>query len=320
MKNKKFKIVSLFSGSGGLDLGFIQAGFDIIWACDIDKSACETYKKNIGDHIHNIDITKLNIKDIPDGDIIIGGSPCQGFSNANRTNHFLDNPKNMLVKEYIRIVKGKQPKIFVLENVPQIITAGKGLFLKEIKDELNEYKITYKILNSVDYGVAQERRRAIIIGSKIGSIEHPKSNINTYKTVRQAFEGLNNDIPNQLDYSKPKKTTIEYMKYVRQGGNFKDIPIELRPKGNHSNLYKRLHYDRPSITITNPRKSALTHPEENRILTIRECARIQSFPDNFIFYGNLAEKQQQVANAVPLLLSYNIALQILNKIEEVNYE
>jgi len=226
----------------------------------------------------------------------------------------------MMVKEYIRIVKGKQPKILVLENVPQLLSCGEGSFLNEIINELSEYEITYKVLNSSAYGVAQERKRAIIIGSKIGKIEHPINSLHIYKTVKQAFEGLNDSIPNQLDYSISKAATIERMEYVTQGGNWRDIPLELRTKGTHSDLYKRIELNKPSITISNPRKSVMIHPTENRILSVRECARIQSFPDDFIFYGTLSDKQQQIANAVPPQLGFVIAEALVKHIESLHID
>lgn len=303
-------IVSLFSGVGGLDLGFIQEGFNIVWANDFDRSACETYRRNIGNHIYHGDITEVSPDDIPDCDMIIGGSPCQGFSNANRTTHFLDNPKNLMVREFIRIVKAKLPIIFVLENVPQILTAGDGQFFDEICDELSDYKVTAKVMDSSEYGVPQARKRAIIIGCLYGSITHPLPTYTQPRTVKDAFKGLDDSLPNQKDYSKSTETNVRLMQYVPQGGNIFSIPENERPRGSHSSRFKRLKEDRPSITITNPRKSIIIHPNENRILSIRECARIQSFPDDFVFYGNLADKQQQVANAVPPLLGKVIAEEI----------
>lgn len=313
------KVVSLFSGCGGLDLGFIRHGFEVVWANDFNKAACDTYSKNIGNHIVHVDITQIKSEDIPDCDIIIGGSPCQGFSNSNRQDNFLDNPKNFLVREYIRIVKDKNPKIFVLENVPQIITAGNGKFVKEIINELNTYDIKVKVLNSADYGSGEKRKRAIFIGSRIGEINYPLK-INKTKTVKECFEGLTDETPNQKDITKSADLLIEKMSHVPQGGNWRDVPKELWVdswyKGKtHSSVHKRLNLNEPSITITNFRKSYITHPTENRILSVREAARIQGFPDDFVFYGGLSEKQQMVANAVPVELAEAIAKQIKETVE-----
>jgi len=291
-------------------LGFKRQGFNIEWAVDFNKAACLTYKNNIGNHNICDDIRNINSADIPDCDMVIGGSPCQGFSNANRHTHYLDNPKNFLVKEYIRIVKDKQPKIFVLENVPQLLSCGNGQFIDEIKLQFSDYDINYKILCASDYGVPQMRRRTIVIGSKIGEIYHPIKSVSKYKTVSEAFAGLTNDIPNQLDYTHSKQSTIDRMKYIPQGGNFKNLPIEFQKEKMHSDIFRRLDLSKPSVTIANPRKQILLHPTENRILSVRECARIQSFPDDFVFYGNLSDKQQQVADAVPPLMSEAIAKEI----------
>lgn len=196
--------------------------------------------------------------------------------------------------------------VFVIENVPQLLTKGKQ-FVEEIKERLSGFEITINKVNSAHYGSAQVRERAIIIGSKIGKIELPKPIVRLYKTVRQAFEGLTDSTPNQLDYSKSGEEVKERMSYVQPGGNFKDIPEHLRGKGVHSNSYKRLEWDKQSITIANPRKSCVMPPEGNRILSVRECARLFDLPDSFKFVGTLANKQQMIANAVPLTLATAIA-------------
>lgn len=314
-------VCSLFAGSGLLDKAFMDAGFDVIFALEIDKEACETYKYNIGNHIVQADITKFDKSRIPSSTVMIGGSPCQGFSNSNRYTHFLDNPKNLLVREYINSVKAnKECKVFVLENVPQLLTAGDGQFLNEIKEELSDFEITSSVLCSADYGDPQLRDRAIVIGSKIGKIDLPEPTVQpgNYMTVRQAFEGLHDSIPNQLDFSKPKDETLERMKYVPQGGNIYDIPENIRPNGKHSDLYKRLMWDKASITIVNVRKATILHPVLNRILSIRECARLFGLKDSFIFKGTLASMQQQIANAVPWHLGYAVANSVKTAISKFN--
>ncbi|HZH59429.1 MAG TPA: DNA cytosine methyltransferase [Metabacillus sp.] len=153
-------------------------------------------------------------------------------------------------------------------------------------------------MSSAEFGDPQDRKRAFIIGSRLGEkIELPKPSLTKrlFKTVREAFQNLNPFIPNQQDYSKAKPITMERIKHVQQGGNVKDIPEEIRPKGQHSDMYKRLEWDKPSITIVNPRKAMLLHPTENRILSIRECCRLFSLPDNFIFKGSLSAMQESIA-------------------------
>ena len=302
------RLVSLFSGAGVLDKGFIDQGFNPQIALEIEKDMVDTYKHNLGNHIRQADISKYDIGTIPDGEVLIGGTPCQDFSNANRiSGKILDSPKNLLIRKYIEVAKHmKSLKVFVLENVTPLLTKGKK-FVNEIKESLSDFAISINKVNSVDFGSAQSRERVIIIGSKIGKIELKKPLLNVYKTVRQAFAGLTDKISNQLDFSKPKPETIFKMSFVKPGGNFKDIPEEYRGNGCHSNLFKRLEWDKPSITIANPRKSNILHPEKNRILSVRECARLFDLPDTFEFIGKLSSKQQMIANSVPLKLATAIA-------------
>jgi DNA (cytosine-5)-methyltransferase 1 len=322
------KAISLFSGAGVLDQGFVEEGFEIALAIEKDPEACETYRYNFGDHIVNEDITKFDFSKFNEigAPVMFGGSPCQGFSNSNRYTNFLDNPNNILVRYFIEAIKAnKHCKFFVLENVPQILTAGDGQFRDEIISELSEFKITTGIINAADMGSAQHRKRAIFIGSKIEKLELPKPILKPeeYVTVGEAFAGLNDSIPNQLDYSKGKADTIERMKHVPQGGNWRDIPDELKTDGmltgkTHSSVYKRLREDEPAITITNVRKSNITHPTENRSLTIRECARLFGLPDTFVFKGSKSSMQQQICNAVTVHFARNAAKILMIAIQQCN--
>ena len=316
------KVVSLFSGAGLLDKGFLDSGFEIVFGTDISEEACLTYSKNIGEHIKNADIRDLDLKAIPKAPIMVGGSPCVKYSNSNRRTNInkqlheaeriLDIEDNILLRKYIEAVKtNDECVVFVHENVGQISTIGDGQLIEEIKEELKDFEISTTILNGADYG-PQSRNRSIIIGSKIGKIDIKKPLLHAVRTVRQAFEGLTEQTPNQKDYSVGKPLTLERMKYVPQGGNVYNIPEELRPSGQHSDYFKRLEWDKPSITIVNPRKSMILHPELNRILSVRECARLQGLSDDFIFYGSLSSKQLQVCNGVP----YGMACAIANTIKE----
>lgn len=322
------KVISLFSGAGLLDKGFVNAGFDVIWANEISAEACLTYSKNIGDHIVNADIIELDLEKTPRAPFVIGGSPCILYTNSNRNTNInkklqeaeriLDIPANILLRKYIEAVKvNDECMVFVHENVGQLNTIGDGRLLEEIREELPEFEITTSILNAADYG-PQERKRSIIIGSKIGEIDIPRPVVHAYTTVRDALKGLNDNssIPNQKDFSKPKPLTLERMSYVGQGENVLAISEEIRPSGKHSDYFKRLEWDKPSITIVNPRKSMILHPEENRILSVRECARLQGLDDNFTFYGSLGSKQQQVCNGVQVNLAYAIATRIKEYVEK----
>ncbi|MDO5759916.1 MAG: DNA cytosine methyltransferase [Bacteroidota bacterium] len=209
------KVVSLFSGAGGMDLGFKNAGFDIIWANDFFKEAVETYKKNIGDHIVLGDITKISSGDIPDGaDVIIGGFPCQGFSIAN-IKRSMEDKRNFLYKEMLRIIKDKLPKYFVAENVKGLISMENGGVIKMIIKDFENlgYKVDYKILNAAEYGIPQMRERVLIIGNREG-----KSN---------PFPKITHYIDNKVKGLKPAPTTeqtIGFLADVRLSNN----PIELK--------------------------------------------------------------------------------------------
>jgi DNA (cytosine-5)-methyltransferase 1 len=316
------KVISLFSGAGLLDRSFVDLGYEIIFATDFSKDACETYSKNIGNHIKTANILTLDLTEIPSAPILIGGTPCVRLSNSNRKSNLnknlhkneriLDNPYNNLLKQYINIIKlDKECLVFIHENVGQLNTIGNGDLMSEIKKELSDFEITTGVLNSADFGSAQLRKRSILIGSKIGKIELPKPIIHAVRTVRMALEGLHDNIPNQLDYSIPKASTLQRIQSVPEGGNVYSIPLEIRPGSKHSDYFKRLEWDKSSITIVNPRKAMLIHPKEHRILSVRECARLQGLKDNFIFYGTLPNKQLQVCNGVPYELGYAIAKKVV---------
>lgn len=168
--NKKHKIVSLFSGCGGLDLGFIQQGFEVIWANDFFKEAVETYKYNIGNHIVFGDITQIPSEEIPnDFDVLLGGFPCQGFSIANNKRS-MEDERNFLYKELLRVLKDKQPKFFVAENVKGILSMQKGKVIEMIVNDFKAlgYEVEYRLLKASDYGVPQHRERVVIIGNRLG--------------------------------------------------------------------------------------------------------------------------------------------------------
>ena len=315
------EVLSIFSGSGMLDKGFKDNGFKFIRAIDIDNDTCKTYRHNIGDIVYCDDVTNTDLLTLPKTPIVIAGIPCHKFSSANRVDNvcMLKNPKHILVEKFIEIIElNDMCKVFMIEEVPQLLTACKGKFLKEITSRLNDYKISYGVLNASHFGNAQNRKRAIIIGSKIGEIKLPEGNPYNITTVRQVLNDLHNSIPNQLDFTRPSEKYLKRVKYIPQGGNYSNVPESIRPKGRHSNLYKRLSYDDLSITIVHPRKSKITHPIEDRILSVRECARLQGMSDDFIYKGSLNSKQQQVCNGVPYQLSTAIAKVIKKAIELFN--
>ena len=193
MKKTKLKVLSLFAGAGGMDLGFKNAGYDIIWANDIDADSVKTYQRNIGDHIYHGDIEKIRNNKIPsDIDIVIGGFPCQGFSIANKSRH-IDDSRNKLYKQMLRIIKDKKPKYFVAENVAGILNLGKGAVIQKIIKDFKSlgYKVDYKLLNAADYGVPQSRKRVFIIGNRLGlENPYPKQTHQIPSTKKTLFDDM----------------------------------------------------------------------------------------------------------------------------------
>ncbi|MBQ9303323.1 DNA cytosine methyltransferase [Butyrivibrio sp.] len=297
-----FDTVSLFSGAGLLDYPFKKDdSFDLKFAVDFDKAACETYKNNIGDHILCMDIRDLDEKDVPETELIIGGPCCQGYSNANRAGNTEQNVfKRLLVDDYIRIVKAKKPLMFVIENVRQFITKENGKYLDKVFSELSsDYNITYSVVNDVEVGGYSKRERMVLIGSckAMGKVIIPNVELARHKTVGNALKKVTSDWFNYNDITKASEETKKKMVQVRPGHNYKDI-AEMTHLDRHSNVYRRLSADEPSVTITNWRKVNLMPPVGNRILSVSEAAAIMGLDKNFKFFGSINDRQQQVGNGV----------------------
>lgn len=299
------------------------------------------------DDIENVTEFRFNKKNEPV--VLFGGPPCQGYSYSNRKTRNSQNPKNWLFKEFLRCAKLIMPDWIIMENVPGLKRMDNGFFLKAICDDLHElgYTPNFKILNAVDFGVPQKRERLFIVASKSGIVfEFPEGNfINTHLTVKDAISDLpiltNGSMEKELSYktsalskyakmlrgnskrvkqnyvSKNSDIVVERYQYIKQGNNWKDIPEKLMANYKdysrcHSSIYRRLKEDEPAVIISNYRKSMIIHPTENRGLSVREAARLQSFPDSYEFVGSLDQKQQQVGNAVPPLLAKAIFTQLKN--------
>ena len=318
------RVVSLFSGAGFSDYGLTLASlgnlkFDLIKAYDYDKHACATYAHNLGDHIEQQDITKLDFSTIPQADLMLCTPCCYGYSNVNRSSNMSrKEQQNELTKYAIKAIKAnKSCKFFIMENVPGLLTWDNGADFRYLLNELSDFEITYGVLNAADFGAPQNRKRVFIIGSKIGKIELPKPTHTKekHKTVGQALFGLDlpsaKNIPNQCDYTTPGAETIEKMSYIPFGGNMEDVPAELRNKGKMSNNYKRLDPNKPSVSVVNPRKSNIMPPYANRSLSIREACRLMDMPDTYELKGTLGSKQQQVCNGVVPSIMKAIGIQIL---------
>lgn len=226
---KKFKVISLFAGAGGVDIGFQKAGFEVIWANDFDENAVNTFKKNIGDHIVLGDITQIKSSEIPDGaDVITGGFPCQGFSVANNKRN-MEDKRNFLYKEMLRIIKDKQPKFFMAENVKGLLSLGKGLVIKMIEEDFQEigYKIDYRVLNSADYGVPQQRERVIIIGNRLGLANPFPQPTNMKQETENLFSAVS-----YLPPHRTVKSVINYLSDIETVERNSNQIIEINRKKN----------------------------------------------------------------------------------------
>ena len=322
---KKYTYVDLFCGAGGLSLGFEKSGFENVFSLDVEPNFCKTYKKNFPTHkLITKDISQLTedeiyaLLDEKEVDIVVGGPPCQGFSMAgNIGRHFIDDPRNHLFKEFARVVSIIQPKMFLMENVARLDIHNKEKTKQEIIDIFTNmgYKVESRVLNAASFGVPQLRRRIIFIGRKdVGNIIFPKEQFSEkdYQTVEKAISqlpslvsGESSNIPNHIAMSHSEQM-LHKMSFVKDGGDRMDIPESIRPQKGDARKYIRYKSNRPSVCITGDMRKVF-HYEQNRALTVRELARLQSFPDSFIFEGNSISQQQQVGNSVPPLLAASLA-------------
>lgn len=301
------KIVSLFSGCGGLDLGLIQAGHKIIWANDIDADSVATYTKNIGAHAIHSPIEDVLSSSIPDCDAVIGGFPCQGFSQANLL-RFEEDERNRLYLEFLRIIRDKQPAYFLAENVRGILSLAGGKAIQKIEEDFASagYRVQKQLFNVADFGVPQSRRRVIIAGTR-------------------------QDLPVKQDYAypvpthaDPKKAQGKIKPWVTIGEALKGIP---EPESRHklpNHIYSQYKVTNRNFTghrATDPNKPsptilargnggggvcAIQHPNNHRRMSIREQAAVQTFPLDFEFVGAMNSCYRQVGNAVPVLFALHL--------------
>lgn len=409
-----FRVASLFAGCGGKDLGFLEAGFDIVWANDIDRAATETYRRNVGNHVTCGDIRAIPSAHIPDVDVVIGGFPCQGFSIVGTRR--LDDDRNFLYHEMKRVISDKRPLFFVAENVRGLLNMNGGRVVTAMMEEFRSlgYNVSLQLLNARDFGVPQHRERVFIIGNRIGvSNPFPRpthgntrpseiqlSLVNElplapFRTLADAIGDLgalgtaqNHDIDTTWQRRHPEYLAImEHIKPGQKLCNVRlgprsvytwDIPEVFGPvtpaercvllavagnrrrkeygpkdgnalalntietlvelprlsaivkslvrkkylvekdggyelKNAFNGIFRRLRWNEPSEAIltvfSSPRY--YVHPTENRPFSVRECARIQEFPDSFTFCGALEEQHTQIGNAVPVGLARAVASELL---------
>ena len=302
------KVISLFSGAGMLDLPFDRdPNFHIVYAAEYDDSAIATYRMNLGDHIHKVDIRELCKKHLPEADLIIGGPPCQPYSSVNRSGKKgMDHEEGDMLYHYIRLVKETEVKVFALENVPELLGAGKEARLEEIKASLPGYQIESITVKDSDLGGYTERKRALIVGSRIGKAIFPTMRVRPVRTAGDALRKVTPDWANYLDISNSSEQTRKRIHLVPEGGNWKDLPLGLQTCGHFSDMYRRIDRFKPSCTICNWRKYLLSPPkwtqsdEWDRILSVAEAAALSGLDKTFCLLGSLGEKQQQCGNGVPI--------------------
>ncbi|MGI0026899.1 MAG: DNA cytosine methyltransferase [Nitrosopumilaceae archaeon] len=314
------RAVSLFSGCGGLDLGLVRAGFEILVANDIMPSAVKTYEKNVGSNIVLGDIREeetrrkiLSFVNSADVDLVVGGPPCQGFSTLG--DKLSSDPRNNLLDAFADMVSILNPKFFLMENVKSMTTMYGGQFKDHVIQKFSElgYSVQYTILNASDYGVPQNRERVFFFGTKYDSpftfpekTHGENENLQNYESVENWIMdilGKENSIPNHIPLNHSERVIRRY-KMIPEGGKLpppESLPSEIR-RSNFGNTYKRLHRKRPSLTLVPGNNAFPIHPVLNRSLTPREAARLQTFPDNFIFQGDRRSQCIQIGNAVPPLI------------------
>lgn len=346
--------IDLFAGAGGLSLGAEMVGITVKYAIEKDPFAVETYKANHPQtsiiHKDIQEVKEFHYNPCNASVILFGGAPCQGFSSSNRRTNTRNNPGNWLYKEFLRMVYILNPQWIVFENVTGILEMESGSFFSSILDDFQRagYTCSYSVLTASDFGVPQRRSRLFLVGSKNGiKLDLTPKKVLPIVTVGDAFRDLplleNGANIDNLPYGKdPDNEYAKAMRsglsqcsgnlvsrnstcildryvHIRQGQNWEAIPPELMKNYTdssrcHTGIYYRLREDQPSIVIGNYRKSMIIHPWSNRGLSVREAARLQSFPDWYVFKGSIGFQQQQVGNAVPPLLARYVFQKIIDKL------
>jgi DNA (cytosine-5)-methyltransferase 1 len=354
-------MIDLFAGCGGMTAGFVAEGFVPLLAVEHDLAAAATYAANFGeDHTFFGDIADLEDGKIPQADLVIGGPPCQGFSNLGSKD--VDDPRNKLWKEYLRVVRLARPAVFVLENVERFSKSSEFAMLLSEADHgmIEEYELSTRVLLAADYGVAQRRPRTIVIGSRIGRIELPDPThhrlgahgMSRWETVRSRIEGLpavpaTTELPRRghrvfgeevagpfrsLELHigrRPTDLSLQRYDHVPPGGGRFDVPDHLLPRcwrdkpTGTTDVMGRMRWDAPSLTIRTeffkPEKGQYLHPQwdparrsnrVNRVITHLEAARLQDFPDDFLWCGSKVQIARQIGNAVPVGLARAIAARV----------
>lgn len=339
MGKKNLKVLDLFCGCGGLSLGFEQAGFEISLGIDNWEESLKTFKNNHkNSEVLCSDLSKIKPQEINGKfDVIIGGPPCQGFSISGKRNP--NDPRNKLYQSFVSFVEYFKPKAFIMENVPNLVAMNNGKVKDQIIKEFEAlgYKVVYKILLASDFGVPQNRKRVVFVGLQNGkSFTFPEGKYKDNKIT--AFEAISDLPENEVkdgtlylhspkseyqkiirensikifnhETTKHTEKTVEIISLVPDGGNYKDLPKNLQNTRKVNIAWTRLNSKKPSFTIDTGHNHHF-HYKFNRVPTVRESARIQSFPDTFIFCGKKNDQLKQVGNAVPPILGKVIGKTLL---------
>ncbi|MFH1283017.1 MAG: DNA cytosine methyltransferase [bacterium] len=316
-------VIELFAGAGGLALGLERAGFISSLLVDNDNYCIKTLKHNRPEwNVVLEDVSKMDFTGMK-ADVVVGGFPCQSFSHAGKGLGFEDTRGTMFF-HFARCVKEVNPKMFIAENVEGLVRHDNGKTLSTIVGIMKSfgYNVKYKVLNAVNYGVPQKRKRVFIVGTKNGlQFEFPEPNGNIV-TIKKALEGVPES--SGISYSKER---FNVLKLVPPGGSWVDLPREIQREymgksffsgGGRRGMARRLSWDEPCLTLTTSPSQKFTercHPDETRPFTVREYARIQSFPDSWDFLGGIGSQYRQIGNAVPVKLAEEIgkkAIECLN--------
>jgi DNA (cytosine-5)-methyltransferase 1 len=336
-------VIDLFCGAGGLTLGFVRAGFRPVLAVDSDAASCATYAANLctdGTASHVLHRPIEHVRDFEAAQVIVGGPPCQGFSALGKRDPH--DPRNGLWRHYFRAVDLVRPQFLVMENVPELLRSEDfSEFRTHV--EAKGYTVVAGVLNAADFGVPQRRRRAIVMAAREGTPTLPQAThgdpssldvaagrLRPWSTVREAIGDLPLE-PTGEDWHlgrNPAPTSLERYRAVPPGGNRFDLQRnrpDLTPRcwvekeTGSTDLFGRLWWDRPSVTIRTefykPEKGRYLHPEADRPITHREAARLQSFPDSFVWRGSRIEVARQIGNAVPPDLAHALALAVRQHLE-----
>lgn len=339
---RRFVAVDSFAGAGGLSLGLIQAGWDVCFAFDHDPIAVKTYRHNLGIHAYELDAEALQADDLMrhtalgpgECDLLVGGPPCQGFSLQRRGSR--SDPRNRLSLIFLDWLRGLRPKAFLIENVPAIRSVRGQEVIRAVERVVSDlgYGLSVSTVNALDYGTAQSRRRAFIVGMADHREFVWPEPTDAKLTVRDAIADLPSPptdgtchelVPNHYREARLSPTNLARIRAVPEGGSRLDLPQYLqldchRSGHRHLDTYGRLAWNLPSGTIT-ARFDSFTrgrfgHPVEDRSITLREGARLQGFPDDFVFLGNREEGARMIGNAVPPPLARTFGLALMRQLRQ----